>query len=211
MEIEFFGANCFKIKTKKSSIVIDDNLDKLGVKNVTKPDDVLIYTNKILSSERVLSKARLVLDSAGEFEVGDITVNALQTRAHMDEEGQETATVFQCMFGGSTVTILGHVHPDLSADVLELAGGTDVLIVPVGGNGYTLDAVGATSVIKKTEPDVVIPSSYESSGLKPEVPMAPLEDFLKTSGLTSTEKVDSLKVGKATAEQSSQLVILNIK
>lgn len=213
MEIEYYGANCFCIKTKKSSVVVDDDLNKHGLKNVAKKDDAVFYTQKQLVSEEVVQKARLVIDSAGEFEVGDVSVKALQTRGHMDESGVETATVYQFLYSNTTVTVLGHLHPDLADDVLEMAGGTDVLIVPVGGNGYTLDAVGATSAIKKIEPDVVLPSHYNAKGLSFEVPVAPLEDFLKTSGLQADEPQDSYKVDKPNQELSTQthVVVLNIK
>lgn len=212
MEIEFFGANCFRLKTKDTSIVIDDDLDKHGAKNITKEKDVLLVSSKAVDASKSASQARLVLESAGEFEVGDISIKGLQTRGHMDEEGLQTATVFQCIYANTTVTILGHVHPNLSDDVQELAGGTDILIVPVGGNGFTLDAVGATSAIKAIEPDVVIPSHYETKGLKFEVPPAPLEDFVKTSGLSFEQSEDSYKLGSSSVESGkTQLIVLKAK
>jgi L-ascorbate metabolism protein UlaG (beta-lactamase superfamily) len=84
----------------------------------------------------------------------------------MDEEDKYTATIFQFMYDGQTITVLGHVHPDLGDDAIELVSGTDVLVLPVGGNGYTLDPIGASSMIKKVEPDVVVPSQYDIEGLK---------------------------------------------
>lgn len=212
MEIEFFGANCFRIKTKQATIVVDDDLDRHGLKVVTKDKDVLLVTNQNLKAAAAASKARLVLESAGEFEIGDISVSGVQARGHMDEEGKETATVFQCSYGGASVTVLGHVHADISNTVQELAGGTDVLLLPVGGNGYTLDPVGATSIIKSIEPDVVIPAHYEAAGFKYEVPASPLDEFIKTSGLTASEPQDSYKVGKSTSESGqTELVVLSIK
>jgi L-ascorbate metabolism protein UlaG (beta-lactamase superfamily) len=213
MEIEFFGANCFKIKTKNASIVIDDNLEALGSKTITKDSDVAIFTNKILENDKTKSKAKLTLDSAGEYEIGDVSVRAIQTRAHLDSEEDATSAVFQCMYDGTTVTILGHIHPDMADDIIEFAGGTDVLIVPVGGNGYTLDAVGATSVIKKIEPEVVIPSQFEIKSLKYEVPAAPLEEFKKASALPEAESKEAYKVGKPDTELAGKthLVVLNAK
>jgi L-ascorbate metabolism protein UlaG (beta-lactamase superfamily) len=213
MEIEFFGANCFRIKTKNASIVIDDNLSVLGGKTITKESDIAIFTNRILENDKTTAKARLTLDSAGEYEIGDISVRALQTRAHLDEEGAATASVFQCLYEGTTVTILGHIHPDIADDVLELAGGTDVVIVPVGGNGYTLDVVGAISVIKKIEPEVVIPSQYEIKGMNYDVPAAPLDDFIKASALPLSEPKDVYKVGKIDADLVGKTHIceLNVK
>ena len=213
MEIEFFGANCFRIKTKKSSIVVDDNLSALGGKTITKETDVAVFTSKILENKDAVSKARLTLARAGEYEVGDISVRAVQTRAHMDTESEQTANVFQLMFDGTTITVLGHVHPNIADDVIELAGGTDVMIVPVGGNGYTLDAVCAVSAIKKIEPEVVIPSQYETKGLKFEVPPAPLDDFKKTSALPEAEPRDSYRLDKPVAEfvGKTHMIILSVK
>lgn len=213
MEIEFFGANCFRIKTKKASIVIDDNLSAIGGKTITKEADIAVFTSVTLENEKTKTKARLTLDSAGEYEIGDISVRAIQTRAHMDAEGEATGAVFQCMYEGTTVTILGHIHPDFADDIIELAGGTDVMIVPVGGNGYTLDAVGAVSAVKKIEPEVVIPSQYDVSELNYEVPAVPLDDFKKASALPVSELKDVYKVGKPDPELvgKTHLVVLNVK
>jgi len=211
MEVEFFGANCFRIKTKKTTLVFDDNLDSIGGKSIIKDNDVVFYSLASLMPEKP-SKARLIIDSAGEFEVGDISIKALQTRSHMDEEGKQTATVYQCLFGGTTVTILGHINPELADDVAELVGGTDVLVLPVGGNGYTMDSIGAVSVIKKMEPSVVIASQYDVPGLNYEVPAAPLDDFRKAGALNSVEPKDAYKVDKPDVELTAQThqVILNV-
>lgn len=213
MDIEFFGANCIRLKTKEAVITVDDNLSKLGGKTVVDGTSVLMYTNKILVDEVASSKSRLVIDTAGEFEVGDVTVRGEQTRSHLDEEGNETATVLQFMMNNQTVTVLGHVHPDLSKAVVELIGGTDVLVIPVGGNGYTLDGVAATSIIKKAEPGVVVPTQYEDTTLNFEVPAQPLEEFLKVSSLQAEEPVDSLKLGKNLDVESTQtkVIVLNRK
>lgn len=213
MDIEFYGGNCLKLKTKEITIVVDDNLKSAGGKMQTAKDNVLVYTQASLIGEAPSEKARIIIDTAGEYEVGDVTVTGVQTRSHMDEKGEESATVYQFTVGAQTVSVLGHVHPDLSDQVEELIGGTDVLILPVGGNGYTLDPTGASSVIKKSEPDVVIPTYYETDGLSFEVPPMPLEEFLKVSSMTPEEPVDSFKLGKTTEGDASQtkLVVLSVK
>ena len=53
------------------------------------------------------------------------------------------------------------------------------LVVPVGGNGFTLDSIGATSIIKKTEPSIVVPSQYDIAGMDYEVPAQQIEEFIK--------------------------------
>lgn len=213
MDIEFFGANCLRLRTKEAVIVVDDNLASLGGKTVTTDKTALFYTNNTLAEKSAKAKARLVIDTAGEFEVGDVTVTGEQTRSHMDEEGKESATVLQLTIGNQTVTVLGHVHPDLSKAVVELIGGTDILVIPVGGNGYTLDGVAAASIIKKAEPDIVIPTHYDQKDLKFEVPAQTLDEFFKVSSLQASEAVDIYKLGKAVdgATDQTKVVVLNAK
>jgi L-ascorbate metabolism protein UlaG (beta-lactamase superfamily) len=213
MEIEFFGGNCFRIKTKDTVIVLDDNLEAAGKKTILNDKSAAFYTQTAL---HVSSAApRLMIDYPGEFEVGDITVKGVQARAHTDEEGKLSATVFQFIAAGMSVSAVGHIHPDLSPEVQEMIGGTDVLIVPVGGNGFTLDPIGAASIIKKAEAGVVIPSQYEINGFSYEVPAQPLEEFAKVVAVTFDEPVESFKPGAkndmtATATQT-RFVILQPK
>lgn len=213
MDIEFYGGNCFKIKTKKATIVVDDNLKSAGGKMVTKKDSVLLQTSSLTKNAEAEKIARLVLNRPGEFEVGDISIVGVQVRGHMDGDDERRAVAYQFVYGNATVTVLGHVHPDVSDELVELAGGTDILIVPVGGNGYTLDAIGATSVIKKIDPDMIIPAHYETEGLHFEVPAAPLEEFLKTSGLNIESEEDIIELGKTYGElkDSTTLIKLRVK
>ena len=209
MEIEFLGANCFRIKSKSTTVIVDDNLEKIGGKSPQGEKTVAFYTSADVRGD-AKTASRLVIDSPGEFEVGDLTVTGAQARAHMDEDGKESATVYQFMLANQTVTVLGHVHPDVSAEVLELIGGTDVLIVPVGGNGYTLDPTGAADVVKKVEPGVVIPSHYEIKGLNYEVPAQPLEEFAKIVPASDDGPQDSYKVSKSEGESTqTKVIILN--
>jgi L-ascorbate metabolism protein UlaG (beta-lactamase superfamily) len=213
MEIEFFGANCFRITTKKTVILVDDNLSKIGRKSVQSEKTTVFYTSKTLIDETSAIKSKLMLDSPGEYEVGDVTVIGVQARAHTDTENHESSTVFQFMKDSQTITVLGHIHPDISVAVSELIGGTDVLIVPVGGNGFTLDPTGALKVIKKVEPSVVIPSQYDIKGLNYEVPAQPLEEFGKLPTITLEDPIDSFKLESNTEENvvQTKIITLNVK
>jgi L-ascorbate metabolism protein UlaG (beta-lactamase superfamily) len=46
VELSYYGANCLRITTKKAQVVVDDNLQKLGLKTVTKPTDISLKTFK---------------------------------------------------------------------------------------------------------------------------------------------------------------------
>lgn len=206
LEVEFFGANCLRISFKKTVFVIDDNLSDLGGKSITKADDVSLQTD---ISIPVAAGARLLLDCPGEYEVGDVSVTAIAARNHRDEEGKTTSTIFKLYVQDTNVVIVGHIHPNLDETQLELIGECDVLIVPVGGNGFTLDPTGALQVVKAIQPSVVIPTSYQMSGLKAPMPQVSLEEAVKQLAMPASEPVKSFKLKPAELEaDQTRLVIV---
>ena len=135
MDLQYYGANCFGLTHKGTRVVIDDNLADLGAKSVIKPDDIALFTGAH-GSGRV---ARLTFDSPGEYEVADISIIGIAARAHIDLGGSLSATMFKLIAGDLSVLCTGHIYPKLTDDELETIGTIDVLVVPVGGNGYTVN------------------------------------------------------------------------
>jgi L-ascorbate metabolism protein UlaG (beta-lactamase superfamily) len=85
----------------------------------------------------------------------------------------------------------------------------DIVIVPVGNSGYTLDAVGALRIIKQIEPKVVIATHYADKGIKYEMPQVELEDALKNLGMEVSDTLDKYKYKPSEQSDSTKLVILN--
>lgn len=191
MEIEFFGGNAARISYKKTVFVVDDNLDSLGKKSITKSDDVSLQTDVDIP---VAAGGRLKFDAPGEFEVGDVSVTAVAARGHRDEEDKTSATIFKLHAGDASVVILGHIHPDLNGDQIEALADSSVLVVPVGGHGFTLDPAEALQVIKKIQPSVVIPTNYTQTGLKTEVPTTSLEEAIQQLAMPASEPSKSFKI-----------------
>ncbi len=204
MDLQFYGANCVSLTHKGSRLVIDDNLAELGAKAVTKADDVALFTG----SQHPAVNARLVFDGAGEYEVVDISVIGIAARAHIEEEGQFGATMFKLVIGDQNVLFTGHIYPELSDTQLEAIGRVDVLIVPVGGNGYTVDPVGALKLIKAIEPKLVIPTHYADKTLKFPVPQQDLAAVLKELGMEPKETVGKLRLKPGELTDVTQLIIL---
>lgn len=204
MEFQYYGGNCIKITTKNAVFVVDDTLKDLGVKSITKPENVAVFT--VLPKEN--PDARLVITDPGEYEVSEVSIFGVAARAHMDEAGKKSATIYKFMYDDTRVCVLGHVYPDLTEDQLEEIGMVDILIVPVGGNGYTLDGVGALKVIKQIEPKLVIPTHYDDKDLKYEVPQQPLADALKGLSMEPKEAVAKFKPKPSDYSETVQLVIL---
>ena len=179
MELTYYGANCVRVNTKKASIVVDDNLAKLGLKSITKPTDITLHTFKDVPT----TDSQFMADMPGEYEISGVIIHGVPARGHMDEEGKHSATIYTIEADDLKVAVIGHIYPELSEDQLEQIGLVDIAIVPVGGNGYTLDGVGALKVIKAIEPKIVIPTNYADKAIKYEVPQAELADALKNLGM----------------------------
>jgi len=203
MDLQFHGANCLTATYKGSRIVIDDNLADLGAKSITKADDVALFTGKATDGT-----ARLTFSSPGEYEVSDISVIGIPARAHMDEEKTQNATMLKLVAGDLTILITGHVYPELDEHQLEAIGMVDVMVVPVGGNGYTLDPAGALKLIKDIEPKMIVPTHYADKSLKYEVPQQELSATLKELGMEPKEKVTKLKLKHGDIDDAMHLIVI---
>ncbi len=206
MELQFLGANCIRIATKKAMIVVDDNLSELGIKSVTKTGDTALFTG--VHGVPGVSELKLIIDQPGEYEVADVAIQGIAARSHMDEEGRRASTIYKIVAYDIRVGILGHIYPELNDAQLEALGTVDVLFVPVGGNGYTLDAVGALQLIKKIEPKIVIPTHFADQEIKYPVPQNSLEEALKELAMEPAQTLTKFKVKPAEFTDTVQLFVL---
>ncbi len=207
MDVQFFGANCISLSNKSVRIIVDDNLQALGRKSVTKAGDVALFTSAADSSQSS-KDAKIIIDCPGEYEVSDVSIMGVPARAHTDEEGKHSTTMFKITTNDLNILITGHVYPQFSENQLETIGMVDILFVPVGGHGYTLDPKGALTVVKELEPKLVIPTNYDNKDIKFPVPQLSLEDALKEMSMEPKETVAKIKLRSADLSEVTQLVVL---
>jgi hypothetical protein len=205
MELQYYGANCLRLSAKKAQIVVDDNLAKLGLKAVTKPTDISLRTSREFPEH---TGTAFQAEMPGEYEVAGVVIHGIAARSHMDEEGKQSAVIYTIQADDTKVAILGHIYPELSEQQLEQIGLVDVAVVPVGGNGYTLDGAGALKVIKQIEPKVVIPTHYSDKAIKYEVPQTGLADAVKNLGMEISETIGKYKIKPAELSDTAKLVVL---
>ena len=205
MDIQFYGANCVRLSTKKASIVVDDNLGELGLKSVTKPGEFAVFTHQ---HGLPGVETKLLIDQPGEYEAAGASIQGIAVRGQMDEPGTRNATMFKIVIEDVRVAVLGHVYPDFTSNQLEALGIVDVLIIPVGGAGYTTDAIGALKLMKAIEPKIVIPTHYDDKAVKYPVPQHSLEDALKELAMEPHETTAKLKVKAGEFAEGTQLIIL---
>lgn len=205
MDIQFYGANCVTLSYQSVRLVVDDNLSDLGGKSVVKPGDVALFTGDHSAPK---NDTKLTIDCPGEYEVSAFSIEGIPARAHMDQQEKSNSTMYRVEAGEIRLLITGHIYPELSDDELEKIGAIDVIIIPVGGNGYTLDPVGALHIIKEIEPKMVIPTHYDTEGLSYPVPQLTLNDAIKALGLEPSMVTTKLKIKPTELSDGLRLIVV---
>lgn len=205
MDIQFFGANCIVLTAKQARIVVDDNLSELGGKTVAREGDVSLFTQ---SHDKPLPTAKLEISQPGEYEVAGISIYGISARGHMESEKQSGATIYKIVSEDTSILVVGHIYPDLSEAQLEAIGMIDIMIVPVGNSGYTLDAIGALKLIKEVSPKVVIPTHYQDAKLQYPVPQQSLEEAIQALGMEPKQIPAKFRPKATDYTEATQLFIL---
>jgi len=187
MDISYKGANCVIIKSKGSLLVVDPS-SNVKVNEISNDNAIILATQDAFAP----ANAAFVINMPGEYEHNDISVRGIAMKRHIDPDGKN-ATTYQISVDGVRIAVLGHIEAPISDDDLESIGIVDVVIVPVGGGGYTLDARDAAVVVRQLSPKVVIPTHYADKDIVYEVPQEELEPFIKEMGGVR-ETVSSLKI-----------------
>jgi len=192
VDIEFKGGNCVVISGKKDTFVTDPKLSDLGLSDQGAHASAVLLTQTTFGVEP--DEDVLVIDGPGEYEVKNCSIRGIPARRHSElSETAHNATMYRLDMDDISVAILGHIDPNLTDEQMEALGTIDVLVVPVGGSGYTLDYKSAVALVRKIEPKIVVPTHYAEEGVKYEVPQQPLEDFVKELG-AATEELPKLKL-----------------
>lgn len=180
-EIEYKGANSVVISTKKSTIVTDPKLSLVGLKDVSTKDGVELATEARFALNSDL--ARLNIEGPGEYGVAEFDIKGIAAQRHLDSESEPLiSTMYRVEINDTRIAIIGNIYEKLSDIQLEELGLIDILIIPVGGNGYTLDATGAAKITRSIDPKVVIPVHFADAGVQYEVAQDTLETFTKELG-----------------------------
>lgn len=193
-EISYLGANSVMITTKKDTLYIDPNQSVNGLKIPNIKDAVQLATEKRFLVDQ--KSERPTLEGPGEYEIGPFAITGFETAHHIDNDGTMKASCYRVMIDDIAIGVIGNIQSDLSEGQLETLGLVDVLVVPVGGGGYTLDHKEAADLVRKVEPQAVIPVHYQDSGIKYEVPQDSLQDFVTELG-APVEKMAKFKVKSA--------------
>jgi L-ascorbate metabolism protein UlaG (beta-lactamase superfamily) len=205
MDLTYLGAGAVKLSSKSLTVVCDPYAADAGLPNLTVRTDLVTHSGpegfgKLAGDVRVF-------DMPGEYEVKGVRITGVPARLHIDEAG-ERGTVFAFNMDGTNVVVAGNIAGKLDDRQVEKLGQTDVLVVPVGGHGLTLDAAGAAELVSQLEPAYVVPVHYDDGRTTYAMPQDGVELFLKEMGSSAVEPTSKLKVSKGDLPPEAQIVVL---
>lgn len=207
-DIEYKGGNAVVLSTKKASIVADPKTSLIGLKDLSVKDAVELATEARFAINS--ADAKLVIEGPGEYGIADFDICGIAAQRHLDAESEpKVSTIYRIEAGDIRVALIGNIYEKLSEDQLEEIGIVDVVIIPVGGGGYTLDAEGAAALVRAIDPKAVLPIHYDDGSLKYEVPQGDLEEFTKALGVPVEEVSGKYKL-KNTAALPPTLTVIKL-
>lgn len=208
MTITWLGYSCFRIQTQDAQLAIDPYDNSIGLRSPHFAADCLLITHedKAHANRGAVSGNPFIIDGPGEYEVKGVMIYGIPSW-HDNKGGAERGanTMFLLQTEGMSVAHLGDLGSTLDNGQLEKLEGVDILMIPVGGK-HTLDAEGATELISKIEPRIVIPMHYKIPGLS--VDLDPITKFVKEFGVQENAPVDKLKLAKKDLPQDDMQVII---
>lgn len=214
MIITYLGHACFKIQDKASGdaiTVVTDPFNKTTGLKVTKCEANIVtisHDHNDHSNIDAIKGAPFIIKSAGEYEVKNVAIEGVET-FHDEKQGRERGRniIYRIDMDNISVAHLGDLGHALDNKQLEKLEGTDILLIPVGGKGYTLDAKKAVEVVTQIEPRIVIPMHYKLKDSK--IDLDGVDKFVKELGVEPTYE-EKLKISKKDLPaEDMELVILS--
>ena len=215
MNIQYYGQSCFKITTKPNgratediNIFIDPFDKSIGLRPPQGQADVVFVSHNHPDHNNVsaLKGDPTIIDAPGEYAVKGINVIGLDS-FHDMQEGQVSGknTVFVLETEGLKLCHLGDLGAPLTPAQIEKIGEVDILFVPIGGNGHTIDGKKAAEIVREIEPAVTIPMHYKLDGMT--VDMETEKKFCAETDCPS-EKVTKFNIKKKDLEGKKPEIIL---
>lgn len=206
MELTYYGANCIHITTKDLKILLDPVTGEYGP-NPKLKTDVVMYSQE--PKQEVKSADGFTIDMPGEYEIKGVNIEGIPARLHTEnEDSKKDGVMYVITYKDIRVLACGNIYGELDNEQVESIDGVDVLIVPVGGKGLTLDKEAATSLVRQFTPGYVVPVHYADDVVQYPVPQDSVDAFLHEVGASDAERQTSLKVNSRDTSEDTKFAVL---
>lgn len=192
--VEYYAHSCFVLSSGKVRLLIDPYSEQTGYKQPMRGAQLTLVSHDHFDHNHVAGVVgrTTVVRGAAERELEGVRI-----RGVVGEHGGGLGpvTCFCLEMEGLTICHLSDLGPSLPAGL----GAVDLLMVPVGGGGYTMGPREALAAVTQLKPRWVLPMHYRTPFLNraafPE--LEPLDNFLRQTGRVQ-------KPGQSSVELTAQ-------
>ncbi len=208
-EIRWYGHNCFRIRAKEATVIVDPVGRETGYQMAKQTADVVLISHEHAGHANLnaVKPEFQTIQGPGEYEMHDAFFTGIRTY-HDAEKGKVHGynTAYMIDLEGIHFCHLGDLGHALNEEQIEVLGTCDVLMIPVGG-GTVMSVELAAEMIGLLEPKVVIPMQYATAvGDKS---LGGLEPFCKALGVAVPEAEEKLTLKLSELTDVMRLVVLN--
>ena len=215
MKLRFLGHAAFEITLEDGKRIVFDPYESgsfdgaLAYGPIEGEYDLAIVSHDHADhcSARVTSRARRVVDGAGEFDFEGIRITTVPT-FHDESKGSERGKNLISVIEAEDMRIahLGDLGHPLSEEEAGAIEGVDVLLVPVGGY-FTIDAAAAARIIERVRPRIAVPMHFKTP--KVDFPIEPVDRFIDMMDNVEHTGGSEVILAKETMPESSTVVVLD--
>ncbi len=176
--LRWFGHSCFRISSRKVSIVTDPFDDSVGYPLPTCDSDVILVSHDHFDHNNVScirGNPITVKDSRNVKGIDFDAVDSWHDEAGGSKRGKNMIFVW-CM-ENIRIAHLGDLGEILTREQVARIAPVDILLIPTGGY-YTIGPSDADVMISSLKPRVVIPMHFKTEVMGGDFPIAKLDEFL---------------------------------
>lgn len=185
MEIRSLGRSGFELKSAVGTVLVDPPEEAL-TGSFPDPNTVLAFSKRALRRSAPSGVAKMI-EGPGEYEIGSISIRGVATPADDPSVSHEINTAYLIDADGVLVCSIGGLGSAPDTTAMQLLGKVNVLLLDPEQSPMSADELAAT--MRNFEPDVVVPSGYDSAAEKPGTLLSSLLSELGVKDLDPQSKV----------------------
>jgi len=199
MIITYHGGQCLKFSQGDTTLVLNPHDKKSSFGGVRFGANVVAVSvhHPDFNATESITGTPFVIDTPGEYEVGDVGVRGYGVATTYDGEARFN-TIYQIHFEGINIVHLGALQDaDIDPKILGEFGDIDILIMPID----VLQVPAAAKLATKLEAHAVIPVHYDKVSLAA---------FLKEFD-SAAQPIEKFTIKKKDLEAlEGEIVVLNV-
>jgi len=207
LKITYLAHSCFLITSSDGLKVITDPYNVIGYAPINESADIVTISHEDWDHSNVAGVT-------GQPEVvrapGTTTVKGVEFKiieAWHDAGKTKPNNIVCFTVDGVNFCFLGDLGSTLTPEQISAIGSMDVLFVPVGGGGYTINAKRATETYSAINPAIVIPMHYGTQKLA--FSLDGINDFLLEKSNVKKLNSSLLEISKAELPKSTTIVVMD--